>query len=289
MIMKTPVLFLIYNRPEYTQKVFDAIRNIKPQKIFIHADGPKAEDLEDIKLCSDTRDIVKKIDWECEVKTLFRETNLGCKLGMSGGISWFFENVEEGIILEDDCLPNKSFFIFCEKLLEKYRHEEKIMMMSGSNPATEVNISSSYFFSYFFHIWGWATWKRAWNKFDIKISDWPNFRDGDFLKSKFPKNDKNRKLIKQMFDRIYEKKSSVWGVQWTYTCLINDGFCILPKCNMISNIGFIGTHKMNNDQLLLDTNEINFEDFKYATDIKINYQIEDCLFNKSGLENLIKD
>ena len=285
--METPVLFLIYNRPEYTKKVFESIRTAKPRKLFIHADGPKIDKLGDVELCVEVRNIVSNIDWDCEVRTIFRENNLGCKLGMSGGISWFFENVDEGIILEDDCLPNSSFFLYCEKLLEKYRNEDQVMMISGSNPAVSVDISTDYFFSHFYHIWGWATWKKAWEKFDIEISDWPKYREGDFLEKKFPTSLENRIFIKQMFDQIYGKKASVWGVQWTYACLINNGYAILPTHNLISNIGYTGTHKMNNDQLDLKTIKINFNNLKHPDRIEVDYRIEDYLFEKSGLKALI--
>lgn len=285
--MKTPVLFLIYNRPEYTKKVFEVIKKAKPKKLFISADGPKVGNLKDIELCEEARKIVSHVDWVCEVKTNFRNDNLGCKLAMSSGISWFFDNVDEGMILEDDCLPNASFFLYCEKLLNKYRNEDKIMMISGSNPATSLDIDSDYFFSYFYHIWGWATWKRAWKKFDINISDWPKFKNSNFLGQKFPSNLENRLFLEKMFDQIYGKKSSVWDVQWTYTCLVNNGFAILPKHNLISNIGFIGTHQMNNNQLILETKEIDLEKIIHPVSIDVNRDIEDYLFEKSGLKRLI--
>jgi hypothetical protein len=285
--MDTPVLFLIYNRPRYTKEVFESIRKAKPKKLFIHADGPKKDNLNDIELCEQTRGIVGTIDWDCEVKTLFRDENLGCKLGMSGGISWFFENIEEGIILEDDCLPNQSFFRYCEALLQKYRNNESVMMISGSNPSTCVDIDADYFFSYFYHIWGWATWRRSWQKFDINISTWPNFRNSDFLEKKFPTNTSNRIFLKQMFDQIYDRPASVWGVQWTYTCLTNNGFAILPACNMISNIGFVGTHKMNDKQLTLETKEMKIDTLRHPNKIEVNLAIEDRLFESSGLKALI--
>jgi len=285
--MNTPVLFLIYNRPEYTNKVFEAIRKAKPRKLFIHADGPKKGNVDDIKLCIETRNILNQIDWKCEVKTLFRDENLGCKLGMSGGISWFFEEIEEGIILEDDCLPTQSFFRYCEILLNKYREKKEIMMISGSNPSVFVDIDTDYFFSHFYHIWGWATWRRSWKKFDIEISTWPKFRDSDFLEKKFPTNVTNRIFLKQMFDQIYSKPASVWGVQWTYACLTNNGFAILPAQNMISNIGFVGTHKMNDKQLALETKEIEVDTLRHPNKVEADSIIDDRLFESSGLKALI--
>lgn len=287
--MNTPVLFLVYNRPKYTKKVFESIRKARPKKLFIHADGPKKDSIKDVELCRETRNIVNHIDWDCEIKTLFRDENLGCKLGMSGGISWFFGEVEEGIILEDDCLPNRSFFKYCEILLSKYRDEENVMMISGSNPAVSVDINTDYFFSHFYHIWGWATWRRSWEKFDLEISTWPKFKDSDFLENKFPTNITNRIFLKQMFDQIYDKPASVWGVQWTYACLINNGFAILPSRNMISNIGLIGTHKMNDRQLMLETKEFDVDTLRHPEKIEVDYTTEDHLFEKSGLKSLINN
>lgn len=282
--MKTPVLFLVYNRPEYTKKVFEAIRKVRPEKLFISADGPRLGKIGDTKLCEETRKIIGQVDWSCEVKTIFRDKNLGCKLGMIGGISWFFEHVEEGIILEDDCLPNESFFIFCEILLNKYRNKDKVMMISGSNPATSVVLKDDYFFSRFYHIWGWATWKRAWEKFDINISNWQRLKKEKFLESIFPNNLKNQLFIGRMFDDAYgNEKCSVWSLQWTYACLVNNAFAILPRCNLINNIGPIGTHEMNHNQLFLETKEVDFNNFSHPREIKIDQNIEDLLFEKSGL------
>jgi len=283
--MKTPILFLIYNRPEYIKKVFESIKQARPERLFISADGPKSDDEKDFKLCEEARDACV-VDWPCEIKTLFRDKNLGCRLGISGGINWFFEHVEEGIILEDDCLPNESFFNFCENLLLKYRNENKVMMISGSNPAGSVSVDNDYFFSHFYHIWGWATWKRAWKKYDINLSDWPKLKKENFLKKIFPSNLENRLFAERMFDQVYGKDSSVWSIQWTYTCLINNGFAILPKHNLISNIGLIGLHEMNNDQLFLETKSIDFNNFSHPTQLNVNQKAEDFLFEKSGLSKI---
>jgi hypothetical protein len=283
--MKTPVLFLIYNRPQYTEKVFEAIRNAEPERLFISADGPKSGKSADLQLCEEVRRIVTKIDWPCTVKTLLRDENLGCKLGMSSGINWFFDQVDEGIILEDDCLPNKSFFRFSEMMLEKYRDENKIMMIAGSNPATSVNIEDSYLFSRFYTIWGWATWKRAWNKFDINITAWPKLKADRFLETIFSDNLKNRNFIERMFDEANGNENcSVWSLQWTFACLVNNAFAIIPKHNLVSNIGLIGTHEMNNNQLFMEEQEIDYNDFLHPKQIKIDQYIEDLFFEKSGLE-----
>lgn len=286
--MNTPILFLIYNRPEYTEKVYKSIKEAKPSKLFVHADGPKGAKPEDIELCKRTREIVNNVDWDCELKTLFRDENLGCKLGVNSGITWFFKNVDEGIILEDDCLPTKSFFEYCERLLSKYRYNNRIMMISGSNPATAIyDMKSDYFFSHFYHVWGWATWKRAWAKMDINLSSWPKYKKDNFLDRFYHHSQKNRRFSEKMFDEVYNKKTSVWAIQWSYSCLTNNGFAILPKYNLVCNIGLSGDHNMNPDQLFLKTKDIDFNSLVHPKDISIQGDIENLLFDKSGLNKLI--
>lgn len=286
--MNTPVLFLIYNRPEYAEKVFRSIREARPTRLFIHADGPKEDKQGDVELCEKARKIVNSIDWRCEVKILFRDKNLGCKLGVSGGITWFFNNVDEGIILEDDCLSTESFFEYCERLLAKYRVNDRIMMISGSNPATAIyDMESDYFFSQFYHVWGWATWKRAWAKMDIDLLDWPIYKKDNLLDKFYQHNQNNRRFSEKMFDKVYNKKSSVWAIQWSYSCLTNNGLAILPKYNLVSNIGLSGDHSMNPDQLFLKTKAVDFNNLVHPRKIGIQGDIENLLFKKSGLSKLI--
>ncbi len=286
--MKTPVLFLIYNRPEYTRQVFESIRKAKPEKLFISADGPKSTRKGDDVKCEETRKIVKELDWPCEVYTNFSAENLGCRLGVTKGINWFFENVEEGIILEDDCLPAKSFFEYCENMLTLYRENQKIMMISGSNPATAIaDMESDYFFSRFYHVWGWATWKRAWSKMDINLLEWPKYKKENFLDQFYRYSEKNKKFTEKMFDQVRDQRSSVWAIQWSYSCLINHGLAILPKYNLVSNIGLLGDHSMNPDQLFLKIKDIDFNNLSHPETIDVQENVEVLLFNKSGLNDLI--
>lgn len=176
--------FLIFNRPSITQNVFDQIKKIKPLFLFVAADGPRQE-IEDDKInCELTKDIIKQIDWDCKLKTLYREENLGCGFAVSSAISWFFEHVEEGIVLEDDCLPEISFFQFCSELLTLYKEDEKIYIISGTNMQNGINRGNgSYFFSNYPITWGWASWKRAWNYFNHDIPNYDNcFKGGDLDK-----------------------------------------------------------------------------------------------------------
>jgi hypothetical protein len=184
---------------------------------------------------------LERIDWPCEVKTLFHEENLGCIVAPRSAINWFFKEIEEGIILEDDCLPDLSFFNFCEELIEKYRGNERVMMISGDNFQTMKRGVGSYFFSRYVHCWGWATWRRAWQNFDYSISKWSDYRERRELLCFMNRSAARR--AQQMFNGNFnEKNTSHWDVQWFFTCLVNQGLCIFPEVNLVSNIGSAGTH-----------------------------------------------
>ena len=243
--LQTPVLFLIFNRPDTTQKVFDEIRKAQPAKLFVAADGPRMDRPADYELCRKTREIIQQVDWDCSVSTLFRNENLGCKRGVSSAIDWFFSRVEEGIILEDDCVPDQSFFSFCQELLERYRDDERVMMISGTNYLfNRVEMPESYFFSKYYPIWGWATWKRAWSYYDITMSDWPQYDSKHFLENIYC-HAKIIGLFKSMFQDVYANRIDTWDIQWVYASVINHGLAICPKYNLISNIGISGTHVEN--------------------------------------------
>lgn len=234
-----PILLTIFNRPETTRQVFEAIRAAKPPRLYVAADGPRdSRPGEDAKV-KDVRDYVMgHIDWDCEVKTLFRDKNLGCKYAVSGGIDWFFENEEMGIILEDDCLPHPTFFRFCEELLERYRNDERIMMISGDNfQIGKRRTHDSYYFSRYTHIWGWASWRRTWQKYDVGMKQWPTVKDGEWLSDIL----QNKKLIKywhDIFESVFNNKIDTWDYQLNFACLINSMLNIMPNDNLISNIGF---------------------------------------------------
>lgn len=236
-MLKTPILFLIFNRPDTTQKVFESIREQKPKYLYIAADGPRKNKEGEADSCRQTRAIVDKVDWDCEIKTLFREENLGCKIAVSSAIDWFFENVEEGIILEDDCLPSNSFYSFCEENLEKYRNDTRIMSISGENPLDDINCSKSYYFSVIPHIWGWATWKRAWNLYDVNFQGFETFIKFNMIQNVFEQKEA-QKYWNKIFTRVNEGTINTWDYQWTYSLFVNNGLSIIPIKNMVSNIGF---------------------------------------------------
>ena len=269
--MKSPILFLVFNRPETTQAVFEIIRQAKPPKLYIAADGPRKDRPGESEKCEKVRSIATAVDWECEVKTLFREDNLGCKHGVSSGIDWFFQHEPEGIILEDDILPLPCFFDFCDELLEKYRHENVSMITGDNRWAQNTQTDNSYFFSCFTPIWGWATWRRSWENYDIKMTSWPEWK----------KQKKLKKILDEKqfldywtwrFDTIFNNQIDTWDFQWTFACWANDSPCIIPASNMVKNIGYgeDATHTNKGEPDIVANSkptEINFP-LKHPNEIK---------------------
>lgn len=237
MSFKTPILINAFNRPDCTKRVFEVVRKIKPEKLFIAVDGPRINRIGEDKKCDEVRGIFRNIDWKCDVKTLFREKNMGCPKAIPDAINWLFSNVEKGIILEDDCLPNESFFRFCEIMLERYRNEDVVMMVGGTNFfPTERFSMESYFFSKYSFIWGWATWKRAWEKYDIKMKSYPNFKKEGKMKKILP-NIFERFFWKTSFDNKYHGYRDNWDAKWYYAIFSKKGLGIVPEENLITNIG----------------------------------------------------
>lgn len=271
--MNTPVLFLIFNRPDLTEKVFSVIRQVQPKQLFIAADGPREDKLGEAVLCAETRKIVMNmINWDCEVHTLFREKNLGCKIAVSAAITWFFESVEEGIILEDDCLPSKTFFSFCEKLLNEYKDFDSVKHIGGSC-FLNFTPNESFYFTIYTHIWGWATWKRAWKDYDVNIEHWPLYKGKNEFKKIF--NSKKEYLFwASNFDSVYSKIFDTWDFQWLFTAIKNNGLSIAPSKNLIKNIGFRydATHVIdpNSSVANLEIFDFDTEYLNYPCSIEIN-------------------
>lgn len=221
------------------------MRLVKPKQVFIAADGPRAERPEEKNLCEQARlQVVAAIDWECEVKTLFRESNLGCKKAISSAISWFFSEVEEGIILEEDCYAAESFFSFCSQMLEIYRHDTRVGEISGHNAlGSWEGMGTGYHFSKTGSCWGWATWKRAWDTFDVHMPIWPEVKEQGLLYDKINLYDE-AVYYEATFDSAYEGRVDSWAYIWNMYKLLNNFLCVVPSVNLIRNIGFdeIGTH-----------------------------------------------
>lgn len=271
--MKTPILFIIFNRPQVTEKVFEAIRQARPEKLFIAADGPRDSRPGEKERCLNTRAIIKKVDWECEIHTKYSDVNLGCKKAVSSAITWFFEAVEEGIILEDDTLPDQSFFRFCEEMLEKFRDDPRIIMVTGDNFLGEwkSDIQSYHFISG--GIWGWATWRRAWKLFDVTIQDWGTrkgrkaIRESQLIISK-----KQYREIKRLLDLTYyfPEQATWWGYQWLFARYKNNGLTVAPSKNLVRNIGFDSeaTHTSS------ETKEASLPVFSLDFPLRHNLKIE---------------
>ncbi len=247
-----PVLFIIFNRPETTRNVFDVIKKIKPEKLFIAADGPRDKRLGEKELCGEVRKITENIDWPCEVFRKYEEKNLGCKLGVSSAINWFFKNVEKGIILEDDCLPDPTFFVFCEEMLTKYNNNKEIMHINGTNSQFGEKFGIySYYFSHCPQVWGWATWKRAWDKYDIEMKELDIFIHTKKTLKAF-KNKQVANYWNSLFKYIKEREVNTWDAQWSFSVMNNSGLVITPNVNLVKNIGFStnSTHTENADKLV---------------------------------------
>lgn len=243
--LKTPVLLIIYCRLGTTQKVFERIKNAKPLKLYIAADGPKENAPKDqMARIFETREwVLKNIDWECEVYTNFSETNLGCKVRPYTAVTWVLEHEETVIVLEDDIVVENTFFRYCQEMLEQYKDCEDVMTVSGYKAEEDFQIEGDYFFSYFSPIWGWATWKRAWKKYDPDMKKWPLVKKQKLLKKLFGKD--AAYCIERDFDRAYGGNIDAWDYQWLFARIANRGLGIVPKYNLITNIGFeneLATH-----------------------------------------------
>lgn len=236
--LQTPVLFIVFNRPETTSRVFEAIRQAKPPRLYVAADGPRASREGETERIARVRRIATAVEWPCEVFTLFREENLGCKRAVSEAITWFFRQEERGIILEDDCLPHQDFFSFCEALLVRYADDERVSVITGDNFQDGIERGDgSYYFSRYNHVWGWASWRRAWQHCDIDLTFWPEWKRTTHWRSEFP-DGVERRYWEKIFDRMHAQKIDTWDYPWTASVWYHGGLTATPNVNLISNIGF---------------------------------------------------
>jgi len=242
--MTSPVLFIVFRRPDATARVFEAIAAARPPRLFIAADGPAGE--RDAAKCAEVRRIVERVSWPCEVHTDFSPANLGCQRRVSSAIDWFFSGCESGVILEDDCLPSPDFFRLCDELLDRYRDDERIMHISGECYRHDRRSADSYYFSKYALIWGWATWRRAWQKFDLTMRDWPDFRAASPSLAWYDSEDE-RAYWDATFQQMYEGRHATWDYPWMFACLAN-GLSIHPAANLVRNIGTAegATHMRDN-------------------------------------------
>jgi hypothetical protein len=235
--IQTPVAFIIFKRPDTTARVFEAIRQAKPPKLLVIADGPRPDRLGEDQECAATRAIIDQVDWDCEVLKNYADVNLGCLHRVSSGLNWVFDMVEEAIILEDDCLPHPTFFRFAEELLDRYRDDQRMLSISGQNVQFgRKRTDYSYYFSVYNHCWSWASWRRAWQHYDLDMKLWPEVRDGNFLVDVLG-DSHAAKVWTNTFQLCYERKIDSWAYRWTLASFIQNGMNILANVNLVSNIG----------------------------------------------------
>ncbi len=260
--LRAPVALMIFNRPGFTARVFERIAAAKPSRLLVVADGPRAEHPDDARLCWETRAVIERVDWPCEVETNYADVNLGCKERIASGLEWVFGQTDEAIILEDDTVPDPSFFAYCDELLERYRDEPRVQMISGSNvlPA-ERSGPDSYYFSRCYHIWGWATWARAWRAYDIEMRGWPARRDSRWLERLLGGVTEAR-IARAAFDAAYAGEVPTWDFQWVFAAWAQDGLSVTPRHNLVTNIGHgeLASHERNPDHPFarLPTRELPF-------------------------------
>ncbi len=256
-----PILITIHSRPDKTKQVFERVMKIKPTNLYVAADGPRKSIEKDIENCREARKVFEDINWDCTVKTLYRKENLGCRKAMSQAISWFYSEVEAGIVLEDDCLPHEDFFYFCQELLNRYAENHNINVIAGNNFQKKIAGNQySYYFSRYIHCWGWASWRRAWEEYDNSMSMWPEMKSQNklavILDKKYQIN-----YWTDIFDSVYEGKIDSWAYVWMYTCWKNNKITVIPNVNLVSNIGFDddATHtKGKNNNLVSNAKKIEF-------------------------------
>jgi hypothetical protein len=293
--LQTPVAFIIFKRPHTTERVFEAIRQAKPPKLFVIADAPRHDRADEPEKCEATRAIINRVDWDCDVFTNYSDVNLGCAKRVSSGLDWVFNNVEEAIILEDDCVPHPTFFRFCEELLEKYRYDTRISSISGQNVQFgRKRTNYSYYFSIYNHCWGWASWRRAWQYYDLYMKLWPEIKAGGFLNN-ILMDSRSVQYWSKIFESVYNNPLGItWDYQWTFACWLQSSLGIISNGNLISNIGFgsDSTHFTGNQKSPYDnmpTEEMKFP-LKHppfiCRDVQADTFTQQTLFKEDPLQSL---
>jgi len=235
--LQSPVALLIFNRPELTERVFRAIAEARPRTLFVVGDGPRPDRLGEDDRCQRARRVVERINWPCELVKNYAPSNLGCKHRVASGLTWVFEQAPEAIVLEDDCLPHPTFFRYCDELLERYRGDERVTAICGANFQQGPQRTGSYYFSRYLHVWGWASWRRAWRHYDVELLRWPRLREGGWLKDLLGLQDEVDYWT-AIFDAVHRGEIDTWDYQWLFASWVESGLCILPRVNLVSNLGF---------------------------------------------------
>lgn len=277
--MSVPVLFIVFNRLLTTKQVFGQIKKYRPERLYIASDGARCDKFDEAGKVQEIRDYLgKAIDWECDVKTLFQDQNLGCKYAPQMAINWFFESEEFGIVLEDDCLPSDSFFAYCEDLLQKYQDDFRVFGISGANFHSQIALEDSYYFSSYFFTWGWATWRSRWQKHLEILDSFGTYIDHPDIKYINDNKDVSKNL-REVALSSYEDKLDAWDYLWILSCMINNGLIATSHKNLIQNIGFgdDATHTSGNI-INQKPNEIISFPLKHPTIFKENKKMDDMLF-----------
>jgi hypothetical protein len=283
---RAPVLFLIFNRPEPTRHVFEAIRAYRPARLYVAADGPRPEKTGEWRLCSDARAVLNQVDWECEVKTLLRDQNLGCGTAVSEAITWFFDQEEEGIILEDDCLPDLSFFSFCEEMLDRYRDHPEVGSVSGDNfLPRSLRLEKPYGFSKYVQIWGWATWRRFWKIYDFRLTgDWREWME--IIDRANPVQNQARYWL-QIFKTLQSGLIDTWDFQVMFSSWRHGLVHIFPSRNLVTNLGYSGDATHTNFQSpLANLHCESINDYQVTLPVAVDTEIDNAIFYFRFLESL---
>lgn len=292
--LATPVAFFVFNRPAPTARVLEAIRAARPATLLVIADGPRRGRAGEAELCRGVRELILSgADWNPRLLTHFADENLGCRRRISSGLDWTFSQVEEAIIIEDDCLPDPTFFRFAADLLEHYRNDTRIGVISGDNFQPQpLNSPASYYFSKYNHCWGWATWRRAWKFYDDEMKSWPALRDAGWLEGLFPRREYSG-YWRGLFDQVAKRQIDTWDYPWTFACWSQSLMTILPRANLVTNIGFgpDATHTQSHDpgQHLLPARPMTFP-LVHPAVVTLNHAADDYsqahVFGEAKLKTL---
>ena len=280
-MFKVPIVYVCFNRPALTKKTFECIRNIKPSKLFLILDGPRANNKKDIVNRLKVKKIIQNINWNCKVYKNFSKKNLGLKKRFFTGLDWVFTNTNKAIILEDDCLPHKDFFYFCESMLKKYKNSKKIKLITGNNfqNPNKLETDEDYYFSKYSHIWGWASWRRTW--LEVKRDD--NFWKNKIFKKNFEmmkSSNTEKKYRKNMYKSVLDKKLNSWAIYNLFSIWNNNGLTVTPKINLIKNLGLSSGTNTKNLDIKLDISNSNLNrPLKHPKKIVVNFKKDLYVFN----------
>lgn len=280
-MINTPILLVIFNRPDKVKQLIDSLRKVKPTIVYVSADGPRKNVITDAARCANARTTINQIDWPCKVVTNFHEANTGSDFGPEKALNWFFDNVEEGIILEDDCIAHPDFFRFAQDMLSRYRNNEQIMLISGNNFQNGIiRGDGSYYFSKYPNTWGWASWKRAWKNYDTNTAGYD-----DFLKSgkinTICQSSAEKKFWLKFFNQIHTHKLEHWDIKWSFAVWNNDGIVIIPNVNLVKNIGFglDATHTLNENEKTMVVNAVELGEIIHPKVIQVDREADAYIFH----------